>query len=52
MSRSWPVGREPKEVRDAAQQAIVTLEAALEQENALEPQPDESDESKQKGAGS
>jgi HEAT repeat protein len=43
MSRNWPVGREPKEVREAAQQAIAILEAALEQENALVVQPDEPD---------
>jgi len=49
MSRNWPVGKEPREVREAAQQAIVILEAALAQ-NALELQPAESDESKQRGA--
>jgi HEAT repeat protein len=44
MSRNWPVGREPKEVREAAQQAIAILEAALAQ-NALELQPKEPDQS-------
>jgi HEAT repeat protein len=52
MSRNWPVGREPKEVREAAQQAIAALEAALEQENALTPQPERPDENRQSGAGS
>jgi len=49
MSRNWPVGREPKEVREAAQQAIATLEAALAQE-ALEMQPEKPDESEQQSA--
>jgi HEAT repeat protein len=51
MSRNWPVGRESKEVREAAQQAIAILEAALAQD-ALKMQPEESGESKQRGAGS
>lgn len=41
MSRPWPMGREPKEVREAAQQAIAVLEAALAQ-NSLEMRPEES----------
>jgi HEAT repeat protein len=49
MSRNWPVGREPKEVRETAQQAIATLEAALAQE-ALEMQPEKPDESEQQSA--
>jgi HEAT repeat protein len=45
MARHWPMGKEPNEVRDTAQQAIVALEAALAQENALGLQPEESDQS-------
>jgi HEAT repeat protein len=45
MARHWPMGKEPKEVREAARQAIEVLEAALEQEDALGLQPEESDES-------
>jgi HEAT repeat protein len=41
MARGWPRGKEPKEVRAAARQAIATLEAALEQEKALVPEPEE-----------
>ena len=41
MSRNWPVGREPREVREAAQQAITALEAALEQETVLTPHPEQ-----------
>jgi hypothetical protein len=51
MSRNWPVGREPKEVREAAQQAIAILEAALAQD-ALEMQSEESAGDKQPEAGS
>ena len=51
MSRSWPVGREPKEVREAARQAIAILEAALAQD-ALELQPEKSEESKPRDASS
>jgi HEAT repeat protein len=51
MSRNWPVGREPREVREAAQQAIVILEAALAQD-ALKMQPEESGDSRQPPAGS
>jgi HEAT repeat protein len=43
MARHWPRGKEPKEVRETAQQAIATLEAALERENALGLRPEESD---------
>ncbi len=42
MTRNWPVGREPKDVREAAQRAIAALEAALEQENALGVPPEDS----------
>jgi HEAT repeat protein len=45
MARHWPLGKEPKEVREAAQRAIGTLEAALARENALGLQPEESVES-------
>jgi HEAT repeat protein len=51
MARNWPVGREPREVREAAQQAIATLEAVLAQE-ALQVQPDKPDESRQRDTGS
>ncbi|MBM3332576.1 hypothetical protein FJY68_12150 [candidate division WOR-3 bacterium] len=44
MSRNWPVGREPKEVREAAQQAIAFLEAALAQD-ALQLKPEKPEES-------
>jgi HEAT repeat protein len=47
MARNWPVGREPKEVREAAQHAIAALEAALQQESALTPHPKQSEESKE-----
>jgi len=46
MSRNWPVGREPKDVRETAQQAIAILEAALAQE-ALKIQPGEAEEGRQ-----
>jgi len=45
MARHWPMGKEPKEVREAAQRAVAILEEVLEQENALGLQPEESDES-------
>jgi len=47
MSRNWPVGREPREVREAAQQAITALEAALEQETVLTPHPEQPREKEQ-----
>jgi len=47
MARNWPVGREPREVREAAQQAIAILKAAFEQENALAAQPEEPDANQQ-----
>ena len=45
MARHWPMGKEPKEVREAAEQAIAALESALARENALGLKPEESDES-------
>ncbi|MBN2465653.1 HEAT repeat domain-containing protein [candidate division WOR-3 bacterium] len=51
MSRNWPVGREPKDVREAAQQAIAALQAAMEQETALTPHPEQPEENKEPGPG-
>jgi HEAT repeat protein len=51
MSRNWPVGREPREVREAAQQAITALEAALEQETALAPHREQPEKREQPGSG-
>jgi hypothetical protein len=45
MARHWPMGKEPREVREAAEQAIAALESALARENALGLKPEESDES-------
>jgi HEAT repeat protein len=47
MARHWPMGKEPKEVREAAQRAIETLEAALERENALGLRPEEDENGKE-----
>ena len=47
MARHWPIGKEPREVREAAEQAIVTLEAELERENALGLQPEEDEDGKE-----
>ena len=51
MSRNWPVGREPKEVREEAQQAITVLEAALAQD-ALQLKLGESGENRERNDGS
>jgi len=52
MARHWPMGKEPNEVRDAAQRAVLALEAAVELDNALRPHAEGAAENKQQGTNS